>query len=332
MESFILFKENKRVTLRAEDMTTEKISVIFQVEKQTVYLTDDTNVAIFPRSDGDFNCFDLITRGHYEVHGNGTPVERPAATDVPHRFQFHRPQSALGSTPRATVTKTFQRNIFIGEVVLGRLESSKTVSVRFSELEACVGTIMAKVKDAIGQDVTIILTDSLGNEIVDSEGTRGSTYWKQNSRKVFAVPEDQMGQLQSGKRRRLSHREDVGLQEAVENIEELVEAAQGLKDVSKAIKELSGLAHSTLTTTLSLSEAEVASLKSVFGCLVCKGPVDKPMFSTCCRSLIGCRRCIEEWSNIHTHCPKCRAVDLEDRIHEVAGLSEALAPFERLFL
>lgn len=48
-----------------------------------------------------------------------------------------------------------------------------------------------------------------------------------------------------------SRREDVGLQEVVADTEEVVKAAQGLKEVTKMIKELSGFAHSTLTTTLS---------------------------------------------------------------------------------
>ncbi|XP_032363719.1 uncharacterized protein LOC116677139 [Etheostoma spectabile] len=318
-------------------MTTEKISVIFQVQKETVYLTDDTNVAIFPRSDGDFNCFDLIARGHYEVHGDGTTVEKSAGghpSGPAARFSFHRPPSTATASscpmPRST-TKTFVRNVLIAEVLNGKLDTTKMVTVRFSEFEACVATITSKVKEALGQQESFILTDSQGNEIIDSDGTRGSAYWKQNSRKIFAVPEPQMELLQVNKRKRLSRREDTGLQEVMADIEEVVEAAQGLKEVTKMIKDLSGFAHSTVTTTLSLSEAEVASLRAIFACLVCKGPLDKPMFSTCCRTLIGCKACVVEWNSSHSYCPKCRAVDLENNVHEVAGLSEALAPLEKLF-
>ncbi len=62
------------------------------------------------------------------------------------------------------------------------------------------------------------------------------------------------------------------------------------------------------------------------------GPADKPIFSTCCRSLIGCKACIEMWNSSHIYCLKCRSVDLESSIHEVAGLDEALAALEKLFL
>lgn len=69
------------------------------------------------------------------------------------------------------------RNVFITEVLNGKLETSKIVTVCFSDFEACVKTITSEVKERerklLGQQETIILADSQGNEIVDSDGTRG---------------------------------------------------------------------------------------------------------------------------------------------------------------
>jgi hypothetical protein len=48
--------------------------------------------------------------------------------------------------------------------------------VRFLEAEACVERISAKVQDAVGSDEPITLTDTQGNEIMDSEGTRSKLY------------------------------------------------------------------------------------------------------------------------------------------------------------
>lgn len=45
--------------------------------------------------------------------------------------------------------------------------------VRFSEAEASLQGIAAKVKEAIGSPENLILTDSQGNAIVESEGTTG---------------------------------------------------------------------------------------------------------------------------------------------------------------
>lgn len=68
-----------------------------------------------------------------------------------------------------------------------------------------------------------------------------------------------------------SQREETGLQEVAADIEDVVEAAQGLKDVSEMLKSLCGFAHSTMATTHSFSVAEITTLKEVFCCLICKG-------------------------------------------------------------
>ncbi|KAK5859360.1 hypothetical protein PBY51_020922 [Eleginops maclovinus] len=333
MDTYVLFLREKRVTVRPEDLKTEKIAVIFQVQKDTIYLTDDHNIAIFPEENGHFISVDLVDRGHYEVHGDASasaaaapPPPPPPATataaaaDQRPRFAFQRPVASAVAR-----TKAFQRNIYIGEVMEGRLQTSKTVTVRFSEFEANVPSILGKVVEALGDAEEMILTDVQGNAILDSEGTRGSNFWKQNSRKTFAVPEIQLGQL--GKRRRLSRREDTGLQDVVAEIEEVIEAAQGLKEVTKSIKEVTeGTGKATL---LCLQDGEVNALKTVFGCLVCPGPVEKPIFSSCCRSIIGCRSCIQQWEHSHDYCPKCRCQDRET--NEVAGLDEALAVLRKLF-
>lgn len=48
-------------------------------------------MAIFPQADGDFSSLDLVTKSHYEVHGDSTTVERSEAvlpTAQPVRFLF----------------------------------------------------------------------------------------------------------------------------------------------------------------------------------------------------------------------------------------------------
>ncbi|XP_035019695.1 uncharacterized protein KIAA1143 homolog isoform X1 [Hippoglossus stenolepis] len=68
------------------------------------------------------------------------------------------------AAPRATVTRTFQRTIFIAELVDGKLETSQTLTVRFSEFEAYVMGIMSNVNDALEQEDSLILTDSQGKQ------------------------------------------------------------------------------------------------------------------------------------------------------------------------
>uniref|UniRef100_A0A1A7WS95 Uncharacterized protein n=1 Tax=Iconisemion striatum TaxID=60296 RepID=A0A1A7WS95_9TELE len=177
MDSSVLFKGTKRLTLKEEDMS-------FQVHCASLYITDDSNVAIFPGNDGRFSTLDLRVRGHYEVHGG---VIKRAFILQPPRFSFHRPPSAAVASassarpsPRATVAKTFQR-----------LETSKTLTVRLSEFEACVVGITSKVNEALEQEALLMVRET--------EGTRGSAFWKQNARKVLAVREEDFLQLQGNK-------------------------------------------------------------------------------------------------------------------------------------
>ncbi|XP_031153404.1 uncharacterized protein LOC116048424 [Sander lucioperca] len=197
--SFVLFSAAKRVTLREEDMTVEKISKIFRVTSQSLYLTDDTNVAVFPGAEGHFSSFDLRNKAHYEVHGAGAVLDagvNVAAGPLPtpstsSQFRFSRSaSSASPSVPlRAQSLKYFTRTVSLGEVQSGKLVNSRMVGVRFTEQEASVPSMIAKVKDALGSNEQLILTDHNGVEILDSEGARGTFYWKQNSRKIMAVPE-----------------------------------------------------------------------------------------------------------------------------------------------
>ncbi|XP_032368028.1 uncharacterized protein LOC116687049 [Etheostoma spectabile] len=208
MDQYIVFRNNKRVCLREEDMTGEKLSRIFQVSTRSLYLTNDANVALFPGASGVFSSFDLTARGHYEVHGEDEDASS-ASTNVStgQRFAFMRTPSTTASStvsasPRA-VTKTFQRSLYLAEVVGGRLIPSRMVVVRFLECEANLQGIIGKVQDAIGSYGPMVLTDAQGNAILESEGTTGSHYWKQNARKILAVQEQEFQELQGKKRRQL---------------------------------------------------------------------------------------------------------------------------------
>ncbi|XP_034031122.1 uncharacterized protein LOC117514662 [Thalassophryne amazonica] len=338
--SYILFKANKRVTLKEDDMTTEKVGRIFQVNSTTVYLTDDTNVAIFPNQDGYFSSNCLVERSHYEVHGECTeaPVAgTPDSSLQPHRFSFHWPSSVAASSVstnrasgRTLIAKGFQRSIYIADLADGKLETSQTLTVRFSEFEATVDGILSKVKEAFQTEDTIVLTDGQGNKIVDSEGTRGSSYWKQSAKKVFALKESLFQQLQGRKRRRLSRADETGLSETLDKIEEVVLAAQGLQDVITTIKSLTELAHSNRMLTVTLTEAQAAAVKAAFTCVICRGTVDDPMVTSCCNSIVACRICLEQWKNNSEFCPKCQASGIDVNMQRLIGLSEVFTALQKI--
>ncbi|XP_029967321.1 uncharacterized protein LOC115402855 [Salarias fasciatus] len=331
MESFVLFRGGRRVSLRGEDMTVDKVCRIFQVSAGSVFITDDTNTAIFPDISGTFPRTNLTNRGHYEVHGDQgsslTPVNRAPvpfsmpSSSVPSVGSGRAP--GLGISRPIGFSRPLQRSIHIGEVVNGRLATSRTVVIRFSEAEATVEGIASKVRDALDSEEDITLTDSQGNEIIDCEGTRNSHYWKQNSRKVFALLDSEFREFQSGRRARTSRRApDSHLQDVIDKIDELKNAAENLHGISNNINQLSEMAMKKI------QEADVQPAVEAFTCLVCKAIMDEPMFSTCCCSLVGCGACVRQWLINADHCLKCRSPDFESNIHQARGLDAALAFFK----
>ncbi|KAK7886516.1 hypothetical protein WMY93_026137 [Mugilogobius chulae] len=89
MESaFVLFRSGKRVTMRETDMSVSKMSTLFQVDASSIYITDDSNTAIFPEPSGKFDVYGLAHRGHYEVHGDA--VNQGGGAQPSSSFSFMR--------------------------------------------------------------------------------------------------------------------------------------------------------------------------------------------------------------------------------------------------
>ncbi|XP_039528959.1 uncharacterized protein LOC120480077 [Pimephales promelas] len=296
-----------------------------EVSSDSLYLTDDTNVAIFPNAEGSFSSLDLTLRAHYEVHGD--PIEMPqntpstspfASIPVQRHFSFTRPASSgsvLTTTPRAS--RSWTRAINIAEVQDGKPVPKSVVVVRFTEAEASVTGIVQKLQADLRAAESPVLLDSNWNEIMDSEGTRGSQYWRQTSRKINAMLISHFSRLQH--RRKRMREEDSGLQDILEKIEEVLEASQGLESVAVRLWELTTLA----TRDRNQVNMHQAS-QLTFTCLVCRDIISEPMLSECCRSIIGCRACIEEWALTSNQCLKCRSEFSVLNIIRVAGLSTVL--------
>lgn len=62
------------------------------------------------------------------------------------------------------------RNVFIAEVLTGR--PARWLQSACQYLRPCVATVTHKLKKAHGEHESVILTDSQGNKIDGSEGTR----------------------------------------------------------------------------------------------------------------------------------------------------------------
>ncbi|CAL8406385.1 unnamed protein product [Arctogadus glacialis] len=123
-----------------------------------------------------------------------------------------------------------------------------------------------------------------------------------------------------------SQHEDTDLPLVVDQIEEVILASQGLKDVSKTLQDLANFAQANRRTSISLSNSQAAAVKAAFACIICGDPMKEPIFASCCRTILGCSSCVEQWQVSHTYCPKCRGVDFYGvNTQPVVGLDEALA-------
>ncbi|XP_058629189.1 uncharacterized protein LOC131538978 isoform X2 [Onychostoma macrolepis] len=197
----------------------------------------------------------------------------PSCADLHFLLPLKTPGASPG-TPRAGglfPARSFQRSIHIAEIVNEKLSTSRTVVIRFLEADATVEGITSKVKDALSCHEPLTLTDSQGNEITDSEATISSHYWKQNSRKIYAIPEQDFVEFQNGRRAKVSRRSEDGsrLQEVIAKIDQLKQGAEGHQNITSAINQLSELAKTK--TTAVMSNDSLCQMKDAFTCLVCKG-------------------------------------------------------------
>ena len=52
--------------------------------------------------------------------------------------------------------------------------------------------------------------------------------------------------------------------------------------------------------------------------------MDNPVVTQCCRSLIGCRVCVDQWTATNTHCPRCRDEAFEEKQFSITGMGDVI--------
>ena len=147
------------------------------------------------------------------------------------------------------------------------------------------------------------------------------SFWKQNSRKIYAVAgpgDDDEHQPKKAKTEMLSHHSDGKLLRQLDSIHLKLDA---LFEVKKSTKVPIGL---------------LCALRATFQCMICAGMIVPPiMMSQCCHSIIGCKSCIDLWFRtpgtegdddiLDKSCPKCKAERGYSNIHKLLGFDELLA-------
>ncbi|XP_037626470.1 uncharacterized protein LOC119488689 [Sebastes umbrosus] len=251
---------------------------LFQLIPSSIYFVADREDVVLPGLAGYIDGINVGSR--YEVCGGEGPASQAPET-VPSRqpgtFQFQaRPAASLGHAgpppPRAARLFTspsrclflcLERNILIGRVERGNLQvDGATLFVEFSQQEATVPLMTAKVKAELRTEEDIVLCDAHGHKLADSSGTTGISFWKQNARKTLAIENSQYDELQ--RRRTSLFEEDVR-----KNVENLVQAAEELPAITQALRDLGQYARNRVAT-VALTEAQIASVKAIFKCIICR--------------------------------------------------------------
>ncbi|XP_056295558.1 RING finger protein 141-like [Pseudoliparis swirei] len=170
----------------------------------------------------------------------------------------------------------------------------------------------------------------MGNRLLDGPGTTGLMFWKQNARRIIALLDSSYRELIKYKKKRKGGIDD----EHVKNVEKLLRAAEALlraaealPAVTQTLKELGDYARANKVNTVALTDPQVTSVRATFQCLICQDVMDDPVVAQCCRSLIGCRVCVDRWSATSTHCPKCRDEEFSSKYFAITGMGEVVDVF-----
>jgi len=51
----------------------------------------------------------------------------------------------------------------------------------------------------------------------------------------------------------------------------------------------------------------------------------------CCKSIIGCKTCVEQWQETSNYCAKCRGNSTHSNVFVVNGLAETFSVLKSLF-
>ena len=173
----------------------------------------------------------------------------------------------------------------------------------------------------------------------------GLKFWKAPNRKIFAVPEeDHLLTWGSGSsshnlhihgRKRLRSEDlppkmyiDDALVPLTEKVDLLKNNIEDIKDQLKEVFKVTK--HSMVPLSMK------RSFEMTFQCKICRSLMTPPIiFSKCCRSLLGCVSCVDEWYNgpdgLMKNCPNCNTERGYAETIRIAGIDELIGTVRPIF-
>ena len=157
--------------------------------------------------------------------------------------------------------------------------------------------------------------------MVYSESVAGMKFWKTSSRKVYAVPVEDLKQQPRRKRER---EEGDETQVVIDDLEAAIQSMrQDLTTIKDQIKKLCAVTKDTPIPT-GLKIALVEALQ----CKICYvAPMHRPIYAKCCKQLLGCESCVNTCfseNGANKPCPNCGTERGLAETSRICGLDDLL--------
>ncbi|KAL9952759.1 hypothetical protein ACROYT_G040054 [Oculina patagonica] len=292
---------------------------MFGFDVPGIHIVEEFGLATeWPNRDGRFDLTDFRKDTTLKVQGTPSRSNQhqgAASLRTPPASSNYSPlfSSVFSNLPHST--KRVKVSGYSLKVTLASLEKGKVktptrqIYVLITEDTANVPNITLKCKEELGiEEIKLVSANGLPFE--DSNGTRGLSFWKSASRKVYAIDltKEKADEIVVIKDEHEEHVTNAQSQDVnMQDIKEAVKIA-----VAEAIhQELPKCVEDKLNANFfivrAVQNAIVKEILDCFECIICKETIQPPVVvSTCCDSVIGCKGCIQIWTTNNSGCPKCR--------------------------
>jgi len=285
------------------------------LKPSTIYLTEDFGSSEFPSESGLFERLENASaETFFKVEGDEadsmttlspstptstsqSPQNSAAANNFPPHGAFRAFSSSLPLHSRKRSMNQHSLKIVLATVKNKKIGDRLRMNYfNITEETANVADITSTVREFYkDEDLVLVPATKDLTRYEDSPATRLLSFWKNNSRKVFAVKEKEISMINTQ-------------QESPET--NLQSVMVGLNRIESKIDVYADLAN-------------VCS--RVFQCLICLLPAGPDIvFGGCCKQLLGCEGCVQQWFDNNDSCLHCRSEDGSERIIKLNCFAEII--------
>ncbi|XP_066921409.1 uncharacterized protein [Clytia hemisphaerica] len=324
MKVFTLCYGAAEVKLRISQVIPQNIGRSFQIADTSGIFLKFGSSAEFINNEGVFELGDYPDKTTFTVcisgiSGNQASHPQPSTSSSPATSQASTPIRQSSPVSVSRITRKVLASVRVVKADVG--ENGKPANVHFhntivhvklySEDQANVRYILEVVNNEVSDVEDLVLVGPDGIKIPDQEGTRGITFWKVGSRKVFAVDREEMDRHRSlefdsspavtvRKRRRTNNSSSEDRDSTNSLLSELSEVKRLLKS------------YKSLAFKHKFPVSYLKALEEAFTCCICQRfPARQPMGCQQCGTLVSCQSCSDRHyagsnSLSSKSCPKCR--------------------------